>query len=240
MTNYSNYAPYRSARTLSYVAIVCLGGIALCGFLYVILSLAVLLLPNAQMNTGDGESVSIPWLFIGLFSILENILRLGAVISFLLWEYRAFTNLAALKAEDTEFSPGWAVGWWFIPFANLIKPYQAIRELWQQSDSEFEDNGSFLSSVGSTPPLLGYWWALFIISNVLNRFLSSVSNGVEIETDSLFPYLMIIASAFLCAAAVAAVIVKKITDRQENRLKKIAAVVHKVPPPPDFSQQEQQ
>ena len=61
------------------------------------------------------------------------------------------------------FSPGWAVGWYFIPFANLWKPYQAMKEIWQASASpehwESEDRSW----------LLPLWWTLWIVSNLLSN-----------------------------------------------------------------------
>jgi hypothetical protein len=55
------------------------------------------------------------------------------VVIFCIWIYRANYNARQLGATDMKFSPGWAVGWYFIPIANLWKPYQAMCEIWQAS-----------------------------------------------------------------------------------------------------------
>ncbi len=53
------------------------------------------------------------------------------------WIYRANCNARALGASGMAFSPRAAVGWYFVPVANLWKPYQAMKEIWQASVSPF-------------------------------------------------------------------------------------------------------
>ena len=77
------------------------------------------------------------------------------------WIYRASVNAHALGAEMT-FTPGWAVGWYFVPFANLVKPFQAMREIWQASH---ESSGGYEERV----PILGVWWGLWITTNILSN-----------------------------------------------------------------------
>jgi hypothetical protein len=232
---------YRSAKTLSYVTMGLFGGLALCGVLYIIFSFGMLLFPDALFDLDNGETLWIPLILMGLVGLLEVPLRIGVIVLFLIWLHRAFKNLPALKAQNTEFSPGWAVGWWFVPFANLVKPFQAMKELWRESDPEFDEDAGFLSSAVGAPAFFGFWWAFWIISNILGRIADRSANGSEMEVATLFPYLMIFASIFMTAAALLALyIVKNITERQEERFRKIGALnEHNPPPPPDFSRPEQ-
>ncbi len=45
-------------------------------------------------------------------------------IAWFVWLHRSVANARSLGVQ-TEATPGWSVGWWFIPFANLVKPYRA-------------------------------------------------------------------------------------------------------------------
>ena len=83
---------------------------------------------------------------------------LVTAILLLAWIYRANYNARALGAADMAFTPGWAVGWHFIPIAWFWKPYQAMREIWQASVSPAD----WKQEVGS--PLLVWWWALWILT----------------------------------------------------------------------------
>ena len=56
-------------------------------------------------------------------------------------------NVRALGANDLSISPGWSAGWFFVPFANLVKPFVAVREIWNASDSDPRD----VSASGSAP-----------------------------------------------------------------------------------------
>jgi len=35
-----------------------------------------------------------------------------------------------------EYTPGWSVGWFFVPLYNFYKPYRAITELYLASDPD--------------------------------------------------------------------------------------------------------
>ncbi|WEK46634.1 MAG: DUF4328 domain-containing protein [Candidatus Andeanibacterium colombiense] len=86
---------------------------------------------------------------------------LVSVVFVAMWIHRAHANLFAAGLHDLEYTPGWSVGWFFIPFANLIKPFQAMRELWNASYGADNSFGS------ETPSAVGSWWACFIAGNIL-------------------------------------------------------------------------
>ncbi len=93
---------------------------------------------------------------LGLVSILVT------GITSLVWVYRANVNARAMGA-DLETSPGWAVGWFFIPLASLIMPYQAMSDLWKGSaapDRTWREQ--------PIPELLMRgWWGFFLVGNLL-------------------------------------------------------------------------
>jgi hypothetical protein len=94
-------------------------------------------------------------------------------IAYLIWVYRANKNARALGARDMRFSAGWAVGWYFVPIACLWKPFQAMRETFQASSMPGAWTGV------ATPPLLGWWWAAFILSLVLSQAAYRLGQAIE-------------------------------------------------------------
>ena len=62
-----------------------------------------------------------------------------------------------------EFTPGWSVGYYFIPILNLYKPFRAMKEIWQVSHNPV----SWKSD--ETVPILNGWWALWILSGILGQ-----------------------------------------------------------------------
>lgn len=233
MTNTFQNGSYRSAKTLSYLVIGLLGGVFACLALNVILGFGQIFTSGKPVDLASGQNIPVTYLLIGLVAILNLLLFVGTIVFFLVWEYRAFSNLPALQSRHQEFSPGWAVGWWFVPFANLVKPYQAMSELWNESDPDFDLELGFLSSSSSAPRIINWWWALFIISNIATEISSKMSGADISQISNYFPYALIIASILRGIDALLIIkIIKTITERQELRFQRLTNSNQFAPPPP--------
>ena len=77
------------------------------------------------------------------------------------WIYRSNQNARQLGASGMVFTPGWSVGWYFVPVFNLWRPYQALKEIWKASQTAVGWKDS------PTPALLKWWWGLWILSSML-------------------------------------------------------------------------
>ena len=124
-----------------------------------------------NMDPDNLSAYDIAGLIAGLLQ-LPVVLTTGIV--FLMWIYRANRNARGLGAEGMTFTPGWSVGWFFIPIANLWKPFQAMKEIWQAS----ADPAAWRSQ--KPPSLLSTWWALWIFSNLL----ANLSFGMLLRSDT--------------------------------------------------------
>lgn len=91
-----------------------------------------------------------------MFSVYLPI-GLSLCVLFLRWIYKTTQFLHQFGREMPRFTPGWSVGWFFIPIANVFKPYQVMKETWRLSHPG--------SHVGNG--LLNLWWFLWIASLVL-------------------------------------------------------------------------
>jgi hypothetical protein len=99
----------------------------------------------------------------GIVGLLQAGLGLVSGIVFLRWVYRAYKNIQGFGAEGLRFSPGWAVGYYFIPFLSLIRPAQVMSEIWRVS----QDPQNWMRRRGSW--LVGTWWALFLSYSVATQ-----------------------------------------------------------------------
>ena len=63
------------------------------------------------------------------------------------WIYRANYNARQLGASGMKFTPGWSVGWYFIPIFTLWKPYQAMKEIWKASHAPNDWTNAATSSI---------------------------------------------------------------------------------------------
>ncbi len=117
----------------------------------------------ANENDSRQQLVAIAYLLVFVVSVV--------VIA--QWIISANKNARVLGAEGMEFTPGWAVGWYFIPFAHLWKPYQAMREIWKASDPR----ESWQQNV--IPTILPLWWFLWIASIVIGQASFRMSMRAE-------------------------------------------------------------
>lgn len=80
-------------------------------------------------------------------------------ILFLKWIYRANYNARRLGASGMKFTPGWSIGWYFVPIVSLWKPYQAMKEIWKASKNPIDWQNQHGNAI------LPWWWFFWIVSN---------------------------------------------------------------------------
>jgi len=101
-------------------------------------------------------------------NVADLFLVVTAVV-WLIWQHRAHANLSGLGATQLRFTPGWAVGWWCVPLANLVKPFQTMRELWKASGDTYGWPAL------PTTALVGWWWGSYLGA----QFVLGVASAVR-------------------------------------------------------------
>jgi hypothetical protein len=121
----------------------------------------------------DGSAVAASlYIVIGLCALVASLML---IVVFAIWIYRAAANVHEAEVAGFEYTPGWSVGWYFIPFANLVKPFHAMRQIWNASHGNHFD-----LDIGAT--VLTTWWAFWLSSNIANNISSRISfNAVTQE-----------------------------------------------------------
>lgn len=129
------------------------------------------------------------------FCQLTNLLfYLGSAVAVGFWIHRAHANLFTAGLDGLEFTPGWSIGWFFVPIMSLFKPFQAMRELANRSLGEADSYGT------ETPPDLAIWWGCFLAGNVLANFTAT---AFEMTTNGITAGLTfgMLASALMIVSA---------------------------------------
>jgi Domain of unknown function (DUF4328) len=148
-------------------------------------------------------------------------------VVWLVWQHRAEAIAQHLATRKLTFSPGWAVGWWFVPVASLVQPFRAVRELWQTS-------GGPDSPEEGTWPVLVLWWAGWLGFNLLSLLGRTNANTVTALTSA--DERELIAVVFGITSAVLAIaIVRSVVRRQESSrlwLEQPPRISLPPPPPP--------
>lgn len=154
-------------------------------------------------------------------------------LMFVVWSYRAYTNLPHLGIEDLRFSRVWALVSWVIPIVNLWRPKQIMNDIWRASDPDRPAYGSALWRGKAVPGIFLLWWCALVAGRLLGlgplaslidssliRSLGMVSGKAQrVEANLLITTL---ASGLSALAGLLAIRVVGMTSaRQEARLERL-------------------
>ena len=114
-----------------------------------------------------------------LIGIIQFSLYIITGIVFLRWIYFSNSNSRSLGASGMQFTPGWSIGYYFVPFLHIYKPYIAMKEIWKTSKDP--KNWEMIK----TPSLFPQWWTLWIISSISANISFRLSMRAE-ELNELF------------------------------------------------------
>ena len=171
----------------------------------------------------------------GTIGMIQLVLVVGTAVLFVTWMYRSHSNLRAFNTRGLQYSPGWAIGGWFVPFLNLWRPYQVMCEIWKASSPNSRDGDDEAWRRESTSALLGWWWAAWILSGivgwVLLRTFFSDPEDLEMLQARSIGYL-VGDGIDIVAAILAILIVSRITGRQEEKNRMLEAIAAEGGRPP--------
>jgi len=102
---------------------------------------------------------------IGIIYLIAFVI---SAVTFIQWFRRAYYNLH-LRVNHLSQTEGWAAGSWFVPIVNLYRPYQIMKELYQETKELLTKKGLSINE-NFTTGSLGWWWTLWIINNIIGQF----------------------------------------------------------------------
>jgi hypothetical protein len=156
----------------------------------------------AEADRADVLVITSVWVWLLVF--------VGTGIVWCVWQYRAQRNAIELAGGGLKFTPGWSVGWWFIPLANLVKPFETVRELWKAS------HGVAWRSL-NTWRVIGWWWALWLAGSALEWGIARSGTPTDFSGFITHDLWRLALLGFEVASAVLAIaIVRSIVELQEG------------------------
>ena len=157
-----------------------------------------------------------------ILSLILRVLLVGVVlvtaVFFLIWIYRAHKNLNALGATELKYSPGWAVGGFFVPLLNIFRPYQVVAEIWKASSKGARRGGGTNWKFEQIPAYFGLWWGLWLFSGFLDFFSAFMIFGAGPTNQQLVAsrYRLVYDIVSIGCAILAMAVVLRTTARQET------------------------
>ncbi|NRA37721.1 MAG: DUF4328 domain-containing protein, partial [Planctomycetes bacterium] len=104
---------------------------------------------DQQLEASDEE--------VGMSAILTLIIIIPTMIVFMVWINKACKNAHFFNRKAMSITPGWAVGWYFVPFANLVKPCTAMKEMF------------IASGLKDKLAMVTVWWVAWLVFTIGNR-----------------------------------------------------------------------
>ena len=167
-------AHWQSPKMLGTLSQLGFAGVVLFYLAWLVMVLSV---PVSFFDYPDFTEIS-PLMFfsVGIFAV---IITISLTLVFLLWLYRMCKNLPALGVEGLTTSPGWAVGWFFVPIMNLVKPHQVVSEVAKAGLPVVlrESTDWHLHPVS---PLVHGWWLLFVVGSAYGGYMGAVTREEQI------------------------------------------------------------
>jgi hypothetical protein len=160
----------------------------------------------SDLLAADDLVASIVWIRIALLVVT------GVV--FLFWLYRARLNSETICEVAHQRSRGWVVGSWICPIVNLWFPYQVVSDVWKASNPDTprqieilktERMGSLRFVSGSAQ--LGFWWACWAASFVIDRVAAKVIYDADDPTKEMFRAVAIAETLVMVLIAVSGVLI---------------------------------
>jgi Domain of unknown function (DUF4328) len=171
---------------------------------------------GAQVAPADRQEMAI---WVAAAYLLPVIAFMITAIPFWVWQYASHNNLTALGDEGLTYSPAWAVGSWFVPFADLWWPFEAMQELWKGSSPSvaLDDPSGWRYTPGSW--LVRCWWLCWVIWIVLTRMTPHVDPNFPVPADMVFAlgFSMVIDVLACVTAILALFMIKGVMDRQRQK-----------------------
>lgn len=214
--------------------------------LYVLLGLSVIadmlaLVASALEFSYFGRLEITPWdadpaeadavdAFYGITAVGGLLLYLATGVVFIIWFHRVRLNAEPLGSGwPQRFSPGWAIGSWFIPLANLWIPMRIAVDVWNASDPGARHGGPSPAWPGGGGPrgpaggvggagLVLCWWLAWVGGYLLSGLTRAMDTTTEVTDYGGMQAVYAVEMAGLvvgvAAGVLAILVVRRITTMQ--------------------------
>jgi len=233
--------PFASLRLRARIVTGLLATLIFVALLAIFLAIPESLLPTTDLDQIGDDTFGLGLLLASVFLLLiQGLLYLTVSVFFLTFVYRAHENLPALgtRKNRLQYSSGWMVGSFFVPFVSLVIPYRAVKELWQRSQPLPDNIPGMYDYKPDPPAYFALWWFFWILANIGNNVVFRIGDGNG-KSDSLpLPWLHACVHGLEIGAAVCLImVVNSIARRQAESAIQMGQQQGFTgpPPPPQFS-----
>ena len=142
----------------------------------------------------------------------------------LIWKFHVNACLRRTDVIGLRYTPGGCIGWYFVPIAQLFKPYQAMRELWIAADPYPYDHRRDDAAGWVTA-----WWSIGILAALAAIITSLVVTYLRRDLDKVgtlyqeLKYEPVLIACGLVPAVVQILLITKLSRRLSEKVAADAA-----------------
>ena len=129
-----------------------------------------------------------------LISWLQFLMIVVTASIFLVWFHRCYARARELSPTNLKDTARRAVGYWFIPFVNLVRPFSITKEMWTSLTRR-------TSVEPASGTLINFWWGTWLLSLFLDRTALILAGSAKHVAD----YTLVFAAATSVLAKVTAI-----------------------------------
>jgi hypothetical protein len=160
-----------------------------------------------------------------LFSILllgQIFVTLLTLIPFSIWIHRAYKNLISFGVKGLQYSPGWAVGYFYMPILNIVYPPKVAHEIWNASDPlNLTGEVKNWVEVGKSK-IVSTWWLFVLLTGIINNSSNILFNKRENNNPMIITGIVIISEiTWIIAGVFAILLITQINKRQKEKFEKM-------------------
>ncbi|MEV6653958.1 DUF4328 domain-containing protein [Streptomyces sp. NPDC051219] len=217
----------RSPVGLSYAVVSLLGAIIVSDVLVLIAAFHV-----RGMTSGMSADRLDPAVFedlnLAVAEGLSLLLYLATGALFIIWFHRVRKNAGVFGPDLHRGGPGWAIGSWFIPIANIWLPRGVAADTWRASRRDPYGDGK-----AEPLTVLNLWWLFFVLTQIADFVAGEAYDDADTAEEFATAAGVVMGSAVLdiVAAVLAALFVRHLTAMQHAKALRGPAVGHSVIPP---------
>jgi hypothetical protein len=147
--------------------------------------------------------------------VLQTLVSLATAVVFIIWFRRVRLNAEVFDPSMQPMRPGWSVGAWFVPIANLVLPRRIAGGIWTAS-AQTNTDGTW-RTVPAT--VMNLWWGFWVVSLIGSQYAARQSWKAEQPQEILDTTALVMASDTLdiVAAVFAILFVRRLTRMQGER-----------------------
>ncbi|MEU6883457.1 DUF4328 domain-containing protein [Streptomyces sp. NPDC046712] len=205
----------RNPVGLSYAVVALLAALAVADVALIAAAIDVRLLMTGDLKDHP-DPAGFAHMGVEVATVFWGLIQLALAVVFIIWFYRVRKNAGVFAPDLHRGGPGWAIGAWFVPIANIWWPRTVAAGTWRASRRDPYGEGKV---EGESLALLNWWWVFWILTGIGNFFASSVYDDADTveEFAAGAGALMGAAVVDIVAVGLAILFVRRLTSMQHAK-----------------------